>query len=126
MPMNLKKFQIWIFASTLILNGCSTPYQVSSDTRPVGERLKANLLFNVPMGWVKNDPAEYEISLNPDGSVKAVSKTKSSGLTGFDEAVLQAIYKSQPYPPNKTGKVPEKFILSSRPNPLCQDTCRVI
>jgi colicin import membrane protein len=47
--------------------------------------------------------------------VRGVTKHKSSGVPGFDEAVARAIQKSAPFPPDKTGSVPSGFTLVHRP-----------
>lgn len=81
----------------------------------VGAKIKSNTTFNVSEGLSGNPPVEYDVELLPDGSVKGIKKRKSSGVPGFDEAVLRAIEKSAPYPQDKSGRVPSGFILSHKP-----------
>lgn len=85
------------------------------DSRPLSARIKANINFNVPANWERNDPAEYEISLKPNGMLYSVTLLKSSGLPQFDEAVGDAIASTQPFPTAEDGKLPTKIILVARP-----------
>ncbi len=84
-------------------------------TQKVSAKIKSNAVFNVPDNLSGNPPVEYDVELLPDGSIKSIKKRKSSGVPGFDEAVLRAIEKSAPYPPNNTGKVPSRFEISHKP-----------
>ncbi|HTN66242.1 MAG TPA: cell envelope integrity protein TolA [Burkholderiaceae bacterium] len=77
----------------------------------VGAKIRSNTIFNVSEGLSGNPAAEFEVELLPDGSIRSLRKTKSSGLPGFDDAVQRAIGKSAPFPPNKDGKVPSSFKL---------------
>jgi len=81
----------------------------------VAAKIKSNITFNVPDGLSSNPPVEYEVDLLPDGSISGIRKLKSSGVPGFDEAVLRAIQKSQPYPKDKSGTVPSSFIGIHKP-----------
>lgn len=82
----------------------------------VGAKIKSNTIFNVPENLPRNAAVEYAVELLPDGSIRhPVRKIKSSGVPGFDEAVLNAIEKSQPYPPDKSGKVPSGFNVVHQP-----------
>ena len=69
----------------------------------------------MPEGLSGNPEAQYKVDLLPDGSIAGISKLKSSGVPGFDEAVQRAIEKAQPYPKDKAGSVPSSFIGSHRP-----------
>lgn len=82
----------------------------------VGAKIKSNTVFNVPDNLPGNPAVEYAVELLPDGSIRRpIRKTRSSGVPGFDEAVLNAIEKSQPYPPDKSGTVPSGFNIVHRP-----------
>lgn len=80
-------------------------------------RIKSNTVFNVPPDLVGNPAVEYVFDLLPDGTLRgAPRKVKSSNVPGFDEAVLRAIEKSQPFPREpKTGNVPSQLNTSHRP-----------
>lgn len=84
-------------------------------TRQVSAKIKSNTIFNVPDNLSDNPPVEYDVELLPDGSIKSIKKRKSSGVPGFDEAVLRAIEKSAPYPQNNVGRVPSRFEISHKP-----------
>jgi colicin import membrane protein len=81
----------------------------------VASKIKSNIIFNVPEGLAGNPAAEFDVQLLPDGSVASVRLRKSSGVSGFDEAVKRAIEKSAPYPKDKTGSVPSSFIGTHKP-----------
>jgi colicin import membrane protein len=83
----------------------------------IAARIKSHTVFNVPDGLAGNPAVEYAIELLPDGSLRGTPrKLKSSNVQGFDEAVLRAIDKSQPFPRDeKTGNVPSRITVSHQP-----------
>ncbi|HYD97180.1 MAG TPA: energy transducer TonB [Noviherbaspirillum sp.] len=81
----------------------------------IGAKIRSNINFIPPEGLQGNPPVEYEVRLLPDGSVAGLRKVRSSGVTGFDEAVERAIQRSQPFPRDTNGTVPSSFIGSHRP-----------
>lgn len=88
----------------------------ASYAQKVSARIKANTAFSVPPGLNGNPAVEYSVELLPDGSLRSSPrKLKSSGVPGFDEAVLRAVEKSEPYPADRSGKVPPNFIISHKP-----------
>ena len=80
------------------------------DSRPYHQklidRIKSNTVYKAPEIDAGNDPVIYEIRLASSGSIEEVKKKKSSKIPGFDEAVLEAIRSSQPFPKNENGEVP--------------------
>jgi colicin import membrane protein len=92
-------------------NGAGNPQYIAQ----IAARIKSNTNFTLPNNLKDNPTVEYEVSLLPDGSIRRVIKKKSSALPLFDEAVLRAIEKSAPYPPDKFGKIPSNFTISHRP-----------
>lgn len=81
----------------------------------IGAKIKSNTIFNVPDDLAGNPNVLYEIQLYPDGSVKEIQLKKPSGVPGFDEAVKRGIRKSEPFPADKSGKVPSSIPLSYKP-----------
>lgn len=81
----------------------------------IAVKIRSNTVFDVPAGLSGNPAVEYTVDLLPDGSVRNVRKTKSSGVPGFDDAVARAIERSQPFPPDTDGKVPNSFNIIHRP-----------
>lgn len=76
----------------------------------------SNTVFNVPPTLADNPAVEYAVELLPDGTLRnPPRKLKSSGVPGFDEAVLRAIEKSQPFPADREGVVPSSITISHRP-----------
>lgn len=87
----------------------------SGYARKVAGIIRSNTVFNVPESLDGNPAVEYVVDLLPDGEVKGQPrKQKSSGVPGFDEAVLRAIEKST-FPPDKSGAVPPQIIVSHKP-----------
>jgi colicin import membrane protein len=81
----------------------------------VGGKIRSNTVFNVPEELANNPAVEYAVDLLPDGSVRSIRKIKGSGVPGFDEAVKRAIEKSQPFPPDQSGRAPSGFTVSHKP-----------
>ena len=81
----------------------------------VAAKIKSNTSFNVPASLEGNPPVIYDVELLPDGTLRNIRKRKSSGVAGFDEAVLRAIEKSAPYPKDRSGRVPSGFTLTHKP-----------
>ena len=82
----------------------------------VAAKIKSNTNFSVPENMVGNPAVEYTVELLPDGSIRRpIKKNKPSGVPGFDEAVLNAIEKSQPYPTDKNGSVPSSISVIHKP-----------
>ena len=81
----------------------------------VGGKIRSNTVFNVPEELANNPAVEYAVDLLPDGSVRGIRKLKGSGVPGFDEAVRRAIEKSQPFPPDNSGRAPSGFTVSHKP-----------
>jgi len=82
----------------------------------IAAKIKSNTIYVVPENLAGNPPVEYAVELLPDGSLRSTRKLKSSGIAGFDEAVLRAIDKSQPFPRDeKTGTVPSSVTISHKP-----------
>ena len=81
----------------------------------VRTKIKNNTSFNASSAIMGNPPVIYDVELLPDGTLRNIRKRKSSGIPGFDEAVLRAIEKSAPYPKDKTGRVPSRFSVTHKP-----------
>ncbi|WP_019140504.1 cell envelope integrity protein TolA [Noviherbaspirillum massiliense] len=82
----------------------------------IAAKIKSNTIFNVPEDLSGNPAVEYTVELLPDGSLRGTPrKLKSSGVPGFDDAVLRAIEKSQPFPRDKSGSVPSSLTVSQKP-----------
>lgn len=81
----------------------------------VAAKIKSNTSFNVPPSLQGNPPVIYDVELLPDGTLRNIRKRKSSGIAGFDDAVLRAIEKSAPYPKDRSGRVPSGFTLTHKP-----------
>ncbi|RJX30769.1 MAG: TonB C-terminal domain-containing protein [Oxalobacter sp.] len=88
----------------------------SSYERLIAYKIRSNTVFVVPNNLDGNPAVEYAIELLPDGALRGEpQKITPSGLPGFDEAVLRAIKRSVPFPPDSTGKVPRSMITKHYP-----------
>lgn len=83
----------------------------------IAAKIKSNTIYVVPESLAGNPPVEYAVDLLPDGTLRSTPrKLRTSGIAGFDEAVLRAIDKSQPFPRDeKTGTVPSSVTISHKP-----------
>lgn len=82
----------------------------------IRSKIRSNTIFNVPDGLSGNPAVEYTVELLPDGSLRGEPRLrKSSGVSGFDEAVKRAIERSQPFPADKSGRVPGSITVVHKP-----------
>ena len=98
--------------------GTAAKSQGPKGTPDYANKLRAKIRSNTVFdnSDVSGNPAgEYTVELFPDGTVRTVRVNKPSGVPGFDEAVRTAIMKSQPFPPDKDGKVPSSFTFTHYP-----------
>ncbi|HEU4621469.1 MAG TPA: cell envelope integrity protein TolA [Burkholderiaceae bacterium] len=75
--------------------------------------IKSNTTYADPSASLPR--AEFAVQLDPAGYVLNLRKTKSSGNAGWDEAVERAIRKSEPYPPDKSGRPPSSLTITHCP-----------
>ena len=69
--------------------------------------VRPRVIYNTPPRNGKNNPAlQYRVDLNPDGTVRNVRITRSSGITLFDDAVQKGIAKCSPFPKPTNGRYP--------------------
>lgn len=90
------------------------PKGQSNYASKIALKIRSNTVFDAPQ-MAGNPAVEYSVDLFPDGTVRAIHKSKSSGVPGFDEAVADAIKRSEPFPPDTDGKVPDSFHVVHRP-----------
>lgn len=81
-----------------------TSYAEQSYAEQIRRVFKSNMQFDWPATTV-------EIRLKSNGEIIEQKIVKSSGNPSFDEAVLQAISKTQKVPPDKDGRVPPSLII---------------
>lgn len=81
----------------------------------IAAKIKSNMVYVDSENGSENPTAEFRINLFPDGSLRgSPTKTKSSGVAAFDDAVERAIIKSAPYPADKSGNIPSTIPLTYR------------
>lgn len=77
-------------------------------------RVRPNIIYSDP-GGPSNPEAEVEVRAGADGTIIARKVVKSSGLPDFDNAVLRALDKTEKFPPDTDGRVPQVMIITFRP-----------
>ena len=69
--------------------------------------VRPRVVYNTPPRNGSNNPAlQYRVDLNPDGTVRHVRITRSSGIPLFDDAVQKGIAKCSPFPKPNSGRYP--------------------
>lgn len=81
----------------------------------VQQLIRNNTVFDVPRDLAANPEAVFRVDLDPAGYVITLRKLASSGLPGFDEAVERAIRKTEPFPPDASGRPPRSLDIHHRP-----------
>jgi len=77
-------------------------------------RVKPNITYtDTPVG---NPTAEVEVRTSPDGTIISRKLVKPSGVKSWDDAVLNAIDKTEVLPRDVDGRVPSSLVLVFRPN----------
>lgn len=85
----------------------------SSYAGRVKARVKPNIVF--PDVVEGNPMAEVEVRSAPDGRITARRLVKSSGVPGWDDAVLRAIDRTEILPLDENGKVPSPMVIEFKP-----------
>ena len=83
-------------------------------------KIRAKIRGNIPVSVVEevrgNPEAIFDVTLLPTGEVLSVTRRKSSGHRGYDEAVERAILKSSPLPkPDDPGLFQRRLELRFQP-----------
>lgn len=76
-------------------------------------RIKPNITYTEPISG--NPAAEVEVRTAPTGTIINRKLVKSSGVKSWDDAVLNAIDKTESLPPDIDGRVPPSLLLVFRP-----------
>lgn len=81
----------------------------------VAQRIRGNTVYAIPPALSGNPQALFRVDLDPAGYVVNVHKLSSSGIPNFDDAVERAIRKSEPFPPDASGRPPRTLDIQQRP-----------
>lgn len=87
----------------------------ASYSAKVAALVRSNTMLDTSNKIIENDPVIFEVNLNKKGFIKSLKKTKSSKVVGFDDAISDAIERSQPYPKDSNGIIPRMFVLQHYP-----------
>ncbi|MEJ8835723.1 cell envelope integrity protein TolA [Ramlibacter sp. AN1133] len=79
----------------------------------VNARVRPNIVFTETVSG--NPEAVVEVRLAPDGTIVSRRLAKSSGVKGWDEAVLRALDKTEVLPRDTDGSVPRSGELVFKP-----------
>jgi colicin import membrane protein len=79
----------------------------------VQARVRPNIVFTDEVSG--NPKAEVEVRTSPDGTIIGKRLVHSSGVKGWDEAVLRALDKTEALPRDTDGRVPSPVIIGFRP-----------
>ena len=79
----------------------------------VNARVRPNIVFTDTVSG--NPEAVVEVRLAPDGTIVSRRLAKSSGVKGWDEAVLRALDKTEVLPRDTDGSVPRSGELVFKP-----------
>ncbi|MCF8212180.1 MAG: cell envelope integrity protein TolA [Rhodoferax sp.] len=91
--------------------------QASGPSAGYGSRIRARIKPNITYteSSADNPTAEVEVRTSPDGTIISRKLTHSSGVKAWDDAVLNAIDKTEVLPKDVDGRVPTSLIISFRP-----------
>jgi colicin import membrane protein len=87
--------------------------QSASYAGRIRARVRPNIVFTDDVAG--NPTAEVEVRMAPDGTIVGKRVLKSSGVPGWDDAVLRALEKTEVMPRDIDGRVPPSMILTFRP-----------
>ncbi len=76
-------------------------------------RIKPNITYTESISG--NPVADVEVRTSPDGTIISRKLIKSSGVKSWDEAVINAIDKTEKLPPDVDGRVIPSLTLGFRP-----------
>jgi colicin import membrane protein len=79
----------------------------------IAGRIKPNITYTEAV--VGNPTADVEVRTSPDGTIISRKLVKSSGIKSWDDAVLNAIDKTEKLPPDTDGRVIPVLTLGFRP-----------
>jgi len=79
----------------------------------IAARIKPNITSTETIAG--NPTADVEVRTSPDGTIISRKLVKSSGVKSWDDAVLNAIDKTEKLPPDTDGRVIPSLTLGFRP-----------
>ena len=98
-------------------NSIGPAKQSSGPSASYGGRIRARIKPNITYteSVTGNPTAEVEVRTSPDGTIISRKLVKSSGLKSWDDAVLNAIDKTEVLPRDVDGRVPPSLTLVFSP-----------
>lgn len=68
--------------------------------------IRPRVAYPVPPRSGSNPTVQYRANLSPKGLVEGVEVKRSSGIPGFDQAVVKGIKSCSPFPKPPSGRYP--------------------
>lgn len=96
------------------LASATNDFQTVPYSQRITQRIKPNIVFGEEIQG--NPAASVEIKCSEDGKIIGVKLIESSGIRGWDEAVLKAVVRAVSLPLDDAGKAPPTLIIHFRPN----------
>jgi colicin import membrane protein len=98
-------------------NASGSAKQASGPSASYGGRIRARVKPNITYteSVAGNPTAEVEVRTSPDGTIISRKLVKSSGVKSWDDAVLNAIDKTEVLPRDVDGRVPPALTLVFSP-----------
>ncbi|MES2951964.1 MAG: cell envelope integrity protein TolA [Pseudomonadota bacterium] len=98
-------------------NATGSAKQSSGPSASYGGRIRARIKPNITYteSVTGNPTAEVEVRTSPDGTIISRKLVKSSGVKSWDDAVLNAIDKTEVLPRDVDGRVPPTLTLVFSP-----------
>lgn len=81
----------------------------------VAAAIRPNVRFKDAEKVAGNPGAEFDLRLNGDGTITALTLSKSSGIPIWDAAAQEAIRKTGRLPADDSGYMPSRLIVVLRP-----------
>ena len=81
----------------------------------VSAAIRQNLHFSQASKVAGNPGAEFDITLLPDGTIRSLVLSQSSGIPEWDAAAQEAIRKTVRLPPDDSGYMPPRLFVTLRP-----------
>jgi colicin import membrane protein len=78
-------------------------------TDKVVKKVKPLIVFN-PESISGNPAAVVKVNLAPDGAILSTDLVSSSGIAGWDRAVLLALTRAESLPKDDNGKIPQREV----------------
>ncbi len=81
----------------------------------IARLLRFHIHFVIPADLQGNPASIYQVDLAPVGLIRDIKVIQASPLVGFDQAMIDAIRASEPFPKRDDGVAPQQITFTWRP-----------